>query len=720
VWLAGLATAASLGSLWVLAGGVALALSSIAVLGRRHRLLGAVIAALSVQALLRIPAIGFFGVPSLITLVAVAPVLVVGWQRAGSRTRRFIAWTIAGAAAFALVATAGLGVAALQARDHVTAGVDEAEAGLDAVRTGDQPGASAHFDRATAEFDAARHAVQAPWALPARLVPGLGHQAAALVAVTDSGTTLTERAGEAAMTAPYQQLRAKAGQIDLATLAQMQEPVARSAEALAAAQRAVEQVDSPWLVPMLADPVQRFEAKINQALPEAELARGALQVAPGLLGGEGTRRYFISFMNPAEARFQGGFIGSYGILTAQDGKVTLERSGPIEDLSDAPGADHRTLSGPALYLQRYGRFQPARFLQNLTASPDLPDNASAIAKLYPQAGGTPIQGVISVDPEGLSALLKLTGPISVAGLDTPLTSETAASFLLRDQYLTSGPQSARKDRLTDVSKATFDALVGRDLPSPREIGAALGPAMHGGHLLFTSFDPGESAFLTGVGMSGDFLGGAVDAGPSAPDGGGSDWFSVRTSNAGGNKIDSFLDREVTYDAAVDPATGTAQATATVALHNTAPASGLPDYLIGNIYGAPRGTNLTYLGFFTAGTLTGATRDGAPIGVESQREFGGNVYSTRLDIPPGATVRVTFRLRVNVGDGTRAGEDYRLAVGHQPLATDDRLVVRIHPVGYVAVSAQGWGATATLDEAGTVQMEGSPSTDVSLRIGFASP
>ena len=436
-----------------------------------------------------------------------------------------------------------------------------------------------------------------------------------------------------------------------------------------------------------------------------------------MLGSEGTRRYFINFVNPAEARFQGGFIGSYGVLTAEDGKVTLERSGPIEDLSNAPGFAARTLSGPALYLQRYGRFQPARFLQNLTASPDLPDNAAAMAKLYPQAGGTPIQGVISVDPEGLGALLKLTGPITVPGRAEPLTADTAAPFLLRDQYLTADPQSERKDHLTDVSKATFDALVGRDLPSPREIGADLGPAMHGGHLLFTAFDADEQAFLRVVGSTGAFLDGGVDAGPATDAGAGSDWLSVRTSNAGGNKIDSFLQRDVTYDATVDPDTGAVEATATVALHNRAPTGGLPDYVIGNIYGAPRGTNLTYLGLFTAGTLTGASRDGAALPVESQREFGGNVYSARLDIPPGATVTVQFHLTVRVGDARRAGEDYRLAVGHQPLVADDHLVVRVRAGDGRAVTAEAWGLPVRVTDGATVELDGQPPTDVSLRVAF---
>ncbi len=194
---------------------------------------------------------------------------------------------------------------------------------------------------------------------------------------------------------------------------------------------------------------------------------------------------------------------------------------------------------------------------------------------------------------------------------------------------------------------------------------------------------------------------------------------MRTSNAGGNKIDSFLRRDVTYDATVDPDTGAVEATATVALHNDAPTGGLPDYVIGNIYGAPRGTNLTYLGLFTAGTLSRATRDGAPIAVESQQEFGGNVYSARLDVPPGATVTLQFRLTLRVGDGRQAGEDYRLAVGHQPLVNDDHLVVRVRAADGRALTAQAWGLPLSGTNATTAELDGQPSTDVSLRVAFPS-
>jgi hypothetical protein len=731
LWLAGIATALAIGSGWAAAAAVALAIALLVVVTDRggdapQPWAGAAIGALSVQSLLRAPAIGVFGLPSLVTAVAVAPVLWSAWRSARTLTRRRVGWAVAAAGALALVAVAGLAAATLLARNQVAAATDHARDGLDALRAGDQDTAAALFDSAAREFEEAHDHVAAPWTLPARVVPVVAQQGEALREVTASGRELADAASVAATTAPYRQLRAQSGQIDLDTMRAMQAPVAASADALEQAQLTVEAVRSPWLLAPLTTNLDRFAAEIDRARPEAELADEALQVAPDLLGADQVRHYYIAFATPAEMRFQGGFVGAYGILTAEDGRVTLERSGPIEDLSDAPGAAERTLSGPAVYLERYGRLNPARFPQNLTASPDLPDNAAATAQVVPQAGGPDLDGVIYVDPIGLAALLELTGPITVPGLDQPLTADSAASYLLRDQYLDGRTDDARHDALTEASKATFDALVDRELPSPAEIGQHLAPAVRGGHLLFNPFDAAEQAFFARLGTTGAFLGGAVDAGPTNDPDHRSDWFSVRTSNAGGNKIDSFLRRDVDYAVTVDPATGSVDATATITLHNAAPAGGLPDYVIGNIYGLPRGTNQLYLAFFTPDELRSATLDGQPLGIESQREFAGHVYSALLDLGPGTSATVVLHLTGSV-PAAGGDVDYRLAVGHQPLVADDHLTVRVDVAG--STDGSTWAVTgADLVAAGgdrlPVVVDGSsasidqqPAADLALRVGF---
>jgi hypothetical protein len=674
LWMSGVAAAGAVGTVWLWLGVVALGLSLVGVFrDRRDRLLGAAVGAAGAVTLLHLPAgLGFFGLPSLLAAVAVAPTLWSAWDRSRRRDRARIRTVALAAGGLTLAALVGLALAALTARSQLQRGMDAAEEGLEAVRQGDQERAATRFDDATSAFGAAADALAAPWALPARTLPVVGHQVEALVAVAESGGSLSGTAAVAATTAPYQELKAAAGQVDLGTVRAMQAPVEASAAALRAADTRIAAARSPWLVPPIADPLAELAADITDTMPDAELAAEGLRVAPGLLGGEGPRTYVVLFTSPAESRFLGGFVGSYGILTAVDGKVTLAESGPIAELRNAEAVPVLTLDPDTDpdYILRYGRYAPATFFQNLTASPDFPTDAAVTADLVPQATGTPVDGVIVADPYALGALLSLTGPVEVDGIPTPLSADNAARFLLYEQYLAfDAADDERKDALAAAAAATFDALTSRDLPGPRALGDALGPVMRQGRLLFTTFDPEENAFLDRLGTRGAFA-------PTP----GADYLSVRTADALSNKIDTFLDRAIEHQVAVDPATGRVQATTTVRLTNRAPGGGLPRYVIGNDDGLPPGTTRLYLSLYTPLDLLDASLDGAPMGVEPQREFGGNVFSQLVTIPPGGTVELRFRL-----EGLREpGPGYRLDLLAQPLANPDQITVA------VASSNPQWG------------------------------
>ena len=78
-----------------------------------------------------------------------------------------------------------------------------------------------------------------------------------------------------------------------------------------------------------------------------------------------------------------------------------------------------------------------------------------------------------------------------------------------------------------------------------------------------------------------------------------------------------------------------------------------------------------LAIYTPDDLRGGTLDGAPLALQAEQEFVGNVYSApargpaRLD-PDRRACRFTAR---------PAGGAYRLTLGHQPLANDDSVTVR---------------------------------------------
>ena len=169
------------------------------------------------------------------------------------------------------------------------------------------------------------------------------------------------------------------------------------------------------------------------------MRRGPLRTAPPEgpptpPGGAAPRRYLVAVTSPNETRNSGGFMGGYAELTVTNGLIEKTASGSISELNSAGDALGRTLTGTPEFSERYGTYVPARFLQNATASPDLPTTAKVLAELYPQAGGAPLDGVILLDPAGLAALLELSGPVTVEGIDRPITSENVEAFLLKRQY----------------------------------------------------------------------------------------------------------------------------------------------------------------------------------------------------------------------------------------------------------------------------------------------
>ncbi len=166
-------------------------------------------------------------------------------------------------------------------------------------------------------------------------------------------------------------------------------------------------------MPPLRDKVDSLQAEGRQAEPDATLAASAVRVGPGMLGGDGPRRYLVLFTTPAEQRGLGGFIGAYGELTADHGGLHLTRSGPIDDLITAVKPGIRVLHAPRDYVDRYGGDDPQDYLQDLTLSPDFPSVASVAADLYWQHVHRRVDGVLLLDPYGLAALLRLTGPVAV-------------------------------------------------------------------------------------------------------------------------------------------------------------------------------------------------------------------------------------------------------------------------------------------------------------------
>ena len=646
----------------------------------RTRARAAVVAGLGVATLLRAGSFGFHGSTALLTAAAVLPVVVSGYRRTGRRVRKRVKRVAWGVGGIMLLLLAGAALAGALVAEDLYKGAQRIDSGIMAAQDADDDNAAMRMGEASQLLGGVSDTLTSWFAYPARALPVIGPNLDAVEKMSFETSEAARVLSEAATSADVDALRFNDGRLDPKVVSNVTATLAQVSESLQDTQTQVDEASSPWLLAPIDSRMDDLDEQLTDNLPDVETALGASKIAEGLLGAGEPRRYLVLFTTPVEARGRTGFPGNYAELLVDDGQLSMPRFGRIAELEQGgtPGPQ-RTLSGPPDYLARYGRFEPQSTWRNIVMSPDFPTIAKVAGELYPQSGGTKIDGVMSIDPTGLAALMRLLGlTIPVEGLPEPLTPDNTVDFLQYDQYVRYPETSQRVDLLEKVARTTFDALTHADMPRPRDVIDILDPVVDRGHLQFTTFTPAEADYFDQIGISGRFE-------PVA-----GDFVSVVTSNAGASKIDLYLQRHLQYDVGWDPATGAVSAKLTATLQNTAPASGLPDYVIGNAVNLPSGTNRSFVSIYSPFRLDGAKLNGQPVTMQSEVELARAVYSTFVDIPPGGTVTLELDLQ---GQLTLGLPFYPLRMQPQPLVNPEQAEVTVTVGGNDQIEVSGDGVEA---------------------------
>ncbi|MCU1496127.1 MAG: hypothetical protein JWM47_80 [Acidimicrobiales bacterium] len=638
---------------------------------------GAAVAALAVPVLLCQRVYGFQGLPLVVGMAAVVPVLASALRHCPAPARRRIGRALWGAGGLA-VASVGVGaVAVASAMGPLRAGADGARSALREVRAGETGAARADLAQATIELEAASAFLDAPWARPARLVPFVGQHLTALSEVAATGAEAGRSGAALAELGDYRDLRYRSGGIDVARVEALGPPLASAAEVLDRQARRLRAVDRDWLVGPLRQEIEQADRHLGRAAGDAQLASSTVRVLPGLLGANGPRRYLVAFLNPAEERGLGGFSGSYGELSAVGGRVRLVRSGSSVEIEAARPPGVRALDGPQEFLARHGTARSADSWRDASSSPHFPYAADVMTQIFEQTHGVHVDGVLAMDAYTVAALLRLTGPIRVPGYPAALTADNAADVIVRQQYLHfADTNAARKDLLEAATAMAFDRLLQGDLPGPRHLVDVLGPMVRQRRLMFHARRPPEQRLFERIGADGSLR--VATSG---------EVLLVAHQNFANNKIDAYLRRRVHYDTVVDAASGAASATATIRLTNDAPAAGLPDYVIGNSRGRPPGTNLMNLLVYSRLRPVSVRVDGRSRPFRTGPEAGLHAASVRLAIPAGASSEVVVRL---VGPVDLRTQPYTVRVLPQPMVNPDRVSASIRVRRGTVAPAPGSG------------------------------
>lgn len=400
-----------------------------------------------------------------------------------------------------------------------------------------------------------------------------------------------------------------------------------------------------------------FLRQLDRIDGELTGADRAARVALPLLGGDGPQRYFVAFLNEAEARGVGGIPAAFAIATMDDGRLTFDHFGSDVEFRHVRAAVDL---GPE-FTALYGQDDPTGTYANSDLSPDFRNAARIWAGLWEARSGQRVDAAIALDPSALGYLLAVTGPARTASGQV-IDKKNVVALTQRDLYRrfgngTKADDAARKAYVIELAQAISHRLAAGG--KPQRLVRAVSHAAKERRFVAWSADPRVEAEIEAAGWAGAL----PSAGPPAT--------GFVVNNAAGSKLDYYLRRSLSY--ARSSCAAGASATATLKLTNAAP-SGLPPYVTFRAdtaarRGTPGDNRLLVTYYASAGArIRSVSLDGRTQAFTTAPENGLPTVTVDVELPRGTT----RTLRVEITEPAATGP---ISVIKQPLVRPATFDVR---------------------------------------------
>lgn len=560
--------------------------------------------------------------------------------RPRSRRRRVLLGLLAAFVILgALTAVAGLRLAssARSARSDLVAARQQLSAARAQALAGHPQEAGEQLRRATAHINDARAATsRVEWRVAAH-TPLLADSVRTTRAVTAAADALARDVLpsliEVGASIDPTALRSAPGTIDPAPIAAAGPTLSAAAEATRRIRGELASAPDSGALRQVRAAREQLLASLDQLLRTVGGVQNAVAVLPAALGNTRPTRWFFALQTPSEARGTGGLLGSAAIVEIDRGRLHVER---IADNDELSLPREFTVPLPSEYAVQWGSYAPALSGINAGVSPHFPYAAQIWAAQWEHLFHEHIDGAVAVDPYVFQYLLQAVGAVTLSD-GTVIRPESAATFVLKDQYFRYPDKATRTARLRELMAMTLDkTLSGR--ASTARLVAALQRGLRERRI--TAAMPGDTTVQARLEHMA--IGGAL---PPPARG----RIGVVLNDAGGDKLDYWLRRDISLvRSGCDSARS---AVLTVSMQNTAPASGLPVYMTlrsdvaGSATRPPVGQRRDQLSIYLPDGVRSesVTVDGRPASTFVGRERGYALQSVIYTVDPGAQATIALRL-----------------------------------------------------------------------------
>ena len=434
-------------------------------------------------------------------------------------------------------------------------------------------------------------------------------------------------------------------------------------------------------------------------------------VLPAILGWEGRRRYLVLAQNPAELRPTGGYIGTYGIVEFELGRLVSHQFRDTQALDSRPGIAH--VEPPSPLRDHLLGDRPWR-LSDVNWAPGFPTVARDAIDLYRlETGGEEVDGVIALTTYALDELMTVLGPIEVPDYGvTVAPGETTLTAFAQTRPASVAAGTDRKAFLQSFASELFDRLLSLPIGQMPDLLPALQTIAQERRAYVWLAEPGAQAFIEEGGLDGAVR--AVDG----------DFLYLVDANVGPvSKLNLVTERRSELEVRLDGFGNAHHALTVTWLNRIGEPGPLRDMLLAYQRRETMGSyvrviapELSRLQAVEGGSDRLPVSGADSVGVEDGRA----VFGVYHIVPPGtALVRMAWVAPYVVDGPDAAGHRrYRLTLQKQPGTVEDPVAIRIVPPEGARIVGAADGLT--ISPAGdAAEIATNLRTDLELWVEFAA-
>jgi len=294
--------------------------------------------------------------------------------------------------------------------------------------------------------------------------------------------------------------------------------------------------DYSWMPAKWRVSLQKQAQELKEIKEKLGLVSKGIKILPNMLGLDGTKReYLVLLQNETELRATGGFIGSYAILSFQNGKLL---NFEVKDVYEADGQLKGHVEPPIEIKNYLG--EANWFMRDANWNPDFVKASADIQWFLNQEINKKVDGVIGIDLAVAKSIVGVIGEINVTDFKEKITKDNLyeqAEYYSESKFFPGSTQKA--SFLGTLGSQMFEEIKGLKSKQQLELVFSLVDLLEKNEIQLALNNNEVAKMVADLGWDG-----AMYQGKCSKENCFSDYLFIVDSNFGVNKTNYFLSRSI--------------------------------------------------------------------------------------------------------------------------------------------------------------------------------